>query len=290
MSKRFKVACVQNSARPDVADSMVEVGALVRRARNAGADFILTPENVAMLEPRRANVLQKARPEEGHDALAALQDLARETGAWLLAGSLTVKVEPEKVANRSYLLSPDGAVVVSYDKMHMFDVDLAGGESYRESRTYRAGSEAVLAQLPWGVLGLTICYDLRFPYLYRSLAKAGAQFLTVPSAFTRPTGKAHWHVLLRARAIETGCYVFAPAQCGEHEGGRKTYGHSLIIDPWGEVLADGGEEPGIIVAEVDTARIDEVRGMVPSLGHDRDYAGPEPVGAPGEPALKAVNA
>ena len=277
MNERFKVACVQNTAQPEVADSMKEVSALVRRAREAGADFITTPENVAMIEPRRARVLEKALPEERHDALAAFSDLARETGAWLLAGSLTIKVEPEKVANRSYLFAPDGEVVAKYDKMHMFDVDLAGGESYRESRTYRGGSRAVLASLPWGVLGMTICYDLRFPYLYRDLAKAGAQFLTVPSAFTRPTGKAHWHVLLRARAIETGCYVFAAAQCGEHAGGRKTYGHSLIIDPWGEVLGDGGEEPGIVTAEVDLARIAECRAMVPSLGHDRDYVGPEPL-------------
>ena len=282
MNAKFKVACVQNSARPDVADSMREVAALVRRARDAGADFITTPENVAMIEPRRQRVLEKALPEEGHDALEAFRELAIETGAWLLAGSLTIKVEPEKVANRSYLFDPSGKVVAKYDKMHMFDVDLAGGESYRESRTYRAGSRAVLAPLPWGVLGMTICYDLRFPYLYRDLAKAGAQFLTVPSAFTRPTGRAHWHVLLRARAIENGCYLFAAAQCGEHEGGRKTYGHSLIIDPWGEILADGGEEPGVITAEVDMARIAECRSMVPSLNHDRDYVRPDSLSAAAE--------
>ena len=279
MSTRFKVACIQNTAQPDVADSMVEVRALVRRARDAGADFIATPENVAMLEPRRPRVLEKARAQHDHDALAAFADLARETGAWLLAGSLTIKVEPERVANRSFLFDPQGDVVATYDKLHMFDVDLAGGESYRESRTYKAGDAAVLARLPWGVLGMTICYDLRFPYLYRDLAKAGADFLTIPSAFTRPTGKAHWHVLMRARAIETGCYVFAPAQCGEHAGGRKTYGHSLIVDPWGEVLADGGDEPGFIVADVDLARIAEARGMVPSLSHDRSYSGPEPLAA-----------
>ena len=287
MSGTFKVACVQNTAQPEIADSMRQVADLVRRARDAGADFIMTPENVSMMEPRRARVLEKATGEEGHEALEAFRALARETGAWLLAGSLTVKVEPERVANRSMLFDPQGQVVARYDKLHMFDVSLAGGESYRESRTYRPGDRAVLAPLPWGLLGMTVCYDLRFPHLYRDLAKAGAQFLTVPSAFTRPTGRAHWHVLLRARAIETGCYVFAPAQCGEHEGGRKTYGHSLIVDPWGEVLADGGEEPGIVTAEVDPARVAEVRGMVPSLSHDRDYAAPAAVETP-RPALAAT--
>ncbi len=289
MTERFTVACIQNTAQPEIGDSMRQVAELVRRARDAGADFILTPENVSMLEPRRRRVLDKAQPEDGHDALAAFRDLARETGAWLLAGSLTVKVEPERVANRSFLLDPAGGIVARYDKLHMFDVDLEGGESYRESRTYRPGDRAVVARLPWGVLGLTICYDLRFPHLYRSLAKAGADFLTVPSAFTRPTGRAHWHVLLRARAIETGCFVFAPAQCGEHAGGRKTYGHSLIVDPWGEILADGGEEPGFITAPVDTARIAEARSMVPSLSHDRPYADPEPID-PTAPRLSAAGA
>ena len=288
MSQRFTVACVQNTAQPEVVDSMVAVSAMVRRARDAGADFITTPEVVAMMEPRRQRVLEKAQPEETNEALAAFRELARETGAWLLVGSLTVKVEPEKVANRSFLLDPAGEIVAKYDKLHMFDVDLVGGESYRKSRTYRAGDRAVIAPLPWGVLGMTVCYDLRFPYLYRDLAKAGAQFLTIPSAFTRATGKAHWHVLMRARAIETGCYVFAPAQCGEHAGGRKSYGHSVIVDPWGEILADGGEEPGIIVAEVDLARVAECRGMIPSLGHDRDYTRPEPIEP--ERALKVANA
>jgi len=270
----FRVACVQNTAAREVGPSMREVGDLVRRARDGGADFITTPEACAMIEAGRRNILAKARPEESHEALAAFRDLARETGAWLLAGSLTVTVEPERVANRSLLFDPAGAVVARYDKIHMFDVDLAGGESYRESSTYRPGEAAVVAGLPWGKLGLTICYDMRFPYLYRDLAHAGAEFITVPSAFTRPTGKAHWHVLLRARAIETGCFVIAPAQTGVHESGRKTYGHSLVVDPWGEVLADGGEEVGVCFADIDLARLGEVRAQVPSMQHDRSYSGP----------------
>jgi predicted amidohydrolase len=255
MSTTFKAACVQTNTGPDPEEGTRIVADGIRRARDAGADFITTPENVLMIESRRAAVLGKAEEEAAHRGLQAFRDLARETGAWLLAGSLTVKVEPERVANRSVLFDPQGAVVASYDKMHMFDVDLADGESYRESRTYRPGDAAVM-----------------------DLAHAGAKMLTVPSAFTRPTGRAHWHVLLRARAIETGCFVVAAAQCGEHAGGRKTYGHSVIIDPWGEVLADGGEEPGFIVADIDLARVDEARRMIPSLQHDRTYA-PVPVRA-----------
>jgi predicted amidohydrolase len=167
--------------------------------------------------------------------------------------------------------------VATYDKIHMFDVDLVEGESYRESRTYRPGESGCVAETPWAPIGMTVCYDMRFPYLYRTLAHAGAKVLTVPSAFTRPTGRAHWHVLLRARAIETGCFVIAPAQCGEHAGGRETYGHSIIIDPWGEVLAEAGDEPGVIVADIDLARIDEVRQMVPSLSHDRPFEAPRKV-------------
>lgn len=255
---------------------MAAIGDLVREARAEGADLITTPEVVGMLEPRRRLVLEKAEEQGSNRALAAFRDLARETGAWILVGSLVVRVEPERLANRSFLLDPEGEIVASYDKIHMFDVDLEGGESYRESNTYRPGKAAVTAALPWGTLGMTVCYDVRFPHLYRDLARAGAHFLSVPSAFTRPTGRAHWHVLLRARAIETGCFVFAPAQCGEHAEGRKTYGHSLIVDPWGEVLADGSEEPGVTIADIAPAKVAEARRMVPSLGSDRSYAPPAP--------------
>jgi len=272
---QFKAACVQVNASNDMAANIAAVSDKVRRARDAGADFITTPEAVVMIERGRANIVAKAAPEAEHPGLAAFRELARETGAWLLAGSFAVRVEgDDRLANRSLLLDPSGDVVARYDKIHMFDIDLPGGESYRESRVYRPGEDAVLARLPWGVLGMTVCYDMRFPHLYRELAKAGAELLTVPSAFTRPTGRAHWHVLLRARAIETGCFVIAAAQCGEHVGGRKTFGHSLIVDPWGAVLADGGDDSGVVVADIDTAAVAEARGRIPALQHDRDYAGP----------------
>lgn len=275
MSESFRVACIQTSSTREMDENIAALRPLIERARAEGADFITTPEMVAMIEPKRPLHLQKAQPEESHPVLAAFRDVAAKTGAWLLAGSMSVKLEGERLANRSFLIDPSGAIKTRYDKIHMFDVDLAGGESYRESATYRPGDRAVLANLPWGTLGMTICYDMRFPHLYRTLAQAGAMFITVPSAFTRPTGQAHWYVLLRARAIETGCYIIAPAQCGEHAEGRKTYGHSLIVSPWGEVLADGGDDVGIVSATVDPAKVREARGMVPSLDHDRAFAGPK---------------
>ena len=274
----FKLACVQTNSGREIAPNIEAVTQLVRQAGEAGADFITLPENVSMVEPRGRLIREKARPADAHPALEAFQALAREVGAWLLVGSLTVKLPADKVANRSYLLDANGAIVAWYDKIHMFDVDLPSGESYRESAIFEPGGRAVVAETPWGVLGMSVCYDLRFAALYRSLAKAGAWFLTVPSAFTRITGEAHWHVLLRARAIENGCYVIAPAQCGEHAEGRQTFGHSLIIDPWGEVLADGGTEVGIIMAEIDPAKVDDARRMIPSLGHDRPFTEPEAAG------------
>ena len=249
---------------------------LIRAARAAGADFVLTPETTNMMEPRRRSMMEKARAEEDDPVIADFAGLAKELDCWLLLGSAVVRASDDKAANRSLLFAPDGRVAARYDKIHMFDVEIPDGQSYRESKAYRPGDAAVVAELPWGRLGLTVCYDLRFPQLYRSLAKAGADFLTVPSAFTRFTGAAHWHVLLRARAIETGCFVFAPAQCGDHEGGRETYGHSLIVAPWGEVLGDGGAAPGVTLAEIDPALVAKARGMVPALTHDRPFAPPEP--------------
>jgi predicted amidohydrolase len=278
MTAPFRLACVQVTAGGDVAANVQSASALVRDARAAGADLIALPECVALMEPDRKRVRALATPEGAHPALAAFRALARETGAWLLAGTVIVTTEGERLANRSCLVAPDGAVRARYDKIHMFDVDLPGGESYRESATYRPGAEAVLAELPWGLLGMTVCYDVRFPQLYRALAHGGADFISVPSAFTRQTGMAHWHVLLRARAIETGAYVFAPAQCGEHPGKRLTYGHSLIVDPWGAVLADGGEAPGFVIAEIDPAKIEAARRAIPSLTHDRDFAAPGAAG------------
>jgi len=263
------VACVQLNAGPEIAPNLAIIGEQVRRARDRGADLITLPENCAMLEPRRPRLLEKVEPEESHSALSALRKLAAETGAWLLVGSLAVKLSEEQVANRSYLLNGHGEIVAFYDKIHMFDVTLPSGESYRESATFVPGKRAVVAETPWGRIGLTVCYDLRFAALYRALAEAGAEILTVPSAFTRTTGRAHWHVLLRARAIETGCFVIAPAQTGTHDQGRQTYGHSLIVAPWGEVLADAGEDVGFVVADLDLDRVEEARRMVPALTHDR---------------------
>jgi predicted amidohydrolase len=271
---KFTVACVQMNSGREIAPNIETARTLVRRARDMGADFITTPENVTLLDRSRKQLLQKARPESDHPAIPAFREMARETGAWLLAGSLTIKLDDEQTANRSYLFDPSGNAVAQYDKIHMFDVDLKGGDSYRESATFRPGGEAVLAPTPWGLLGMTVCYDVRFAYLYRALAHAGASFLSVPAAFTEFTGRAHWHVLLRARAIETGCFVIAPAQSGLHEDGRRTFGHSLVIAPWGEVLADGGEGVGVVTAVIDTTRIEEARGMVPALTHDKTFKGP----------------
>jgi predicted amidohydrolase len=287
VSGAFNAACVQFTAGPDPAPNLQQVSELIRRARSAGADLIMTPEVSNFIESGRRR-RDKARHEADDPFLAGMRDLARETGAWILVGSLVIdpagepgaEASEERLANRSFLIDAQGAIVARYDKIHMFDIDLPGGESYRESNAYRPGGRSVVAETPWGRLGMTVCYDLRFPHLYRALAQAGADFLAVPSVFTVPTGTAHWHVLLRARAVENGCFVFAPAQWGEHAGGRRSYGHSLIVDPWGEVLADRGEETGIITAQIDPARIAKARGMVPSLQHDRGFAPPEVVRPP----------
>jgi predicted amidohydrolase len=273
MTSPFRLACIQVNAGNQMTANIEAVAQLARAAQDDGAEFIAFPECVAMMEMGRDAVLAQARPEEEHLALTAFCDLAAELKVWLLGGSLSVLLAGDKVANRSFLIDRDGAIQARYDKIHMFDVDLEDGESYRESATYQPGAAAMLAETPWGMLGMTVCYDLRFPQLYRDLAKAGAALLAVPSAFTRPTGEAHWEVLLRARAIENAAYVFAPAQCGEHPHGRLTHGHSLIVDPWGTVLADGGDAPGHIIAEIDPAKVDEVRRSLPSLTHDRPYQG-----------------
>ncbi|AWK86174.1 carbon-nitrogen hydrolase family protein [Azospirillum thermophilum] len=271
MSAILKAACVQVNAGTELEPNLKAAGDLVRRARDAGAELIALPENVGWIVQGRAKTMERVRTAAEHPAIPFFSDLARETGAWILAGTLGVLLEDGRVANRSYLFDAQGRAVAHYDKIHMFDVDLKGGESYRESATFRPGEHAVLARTPWGGLGMTICYDVRFPYLHRALAKAGADILASPAAFTVPTGRAHWHVLLRARAIETGCFVLAPAQTGTHDQGRQTYGHSLIVAPWGEVLADAGEKVGFVLAELDMARVEEARRMVPSLTHDRGF-------------------
>ena len=273
-SRIFTAACVQLASDIEPEANLRAAAEAIRRARDAGADFVLTPETTDMMEMKRRDAFAKARGEAEHPGLTQLRDLAGELGCWLLIGSLVIRLGDERLANRSFLIDPAGRVAARYDKIHMFDVEVPDGQSYRESKAYHPAGAAVLADLPWGRLGLTVCYDLRFPQLYRALAQAGAEVRTVPSAFTRLTGRAHWHVLLRARAIETGSFVLAPAQCGETSQGRQTYGHSLIVAPWGEVLAEAGEEPGVILAEIDPARVAEARRRVPALGHDRAFDAP----------------
>ena len=253
---------------------------LIGEAKDGGAEYVLTPEMTNIMETGRERFFASIVPEEQDAALTTFRELARTLGIFVHVGSLAIKVSADKAANRSFLIDRRGEVVARYDKIHMFDVDLASGESYRESRNYRAGELAVLADLPWGRLGLTICYDLRFPALYRALAEAGASFLSIPSAFTKQTGEAHWHVLLRARAIENGCFVFAAAQGGTHENGRETFGHSLAIDPWGRVLAEGGVEPAVVLADVDLAAIAGARARIPSLQHGRRFEILEPMAEP----------
>jgi predicted amidohydrolase len=263
---------------------------LIGEARNGGAEYVLTPEMTNIIENDRERMFAAIVAEEQDPSLATFRELARHLGLFVHVGSLAIKVSPDKAANRSFLIDRKGEIVARYDKIHMFDVDLANGERYRESRNYRPGELAVVAELPWGRIGLTVCYDLRFPALYRALAEAGAAFLTIPSAFTRPTGEAHWHVLMRARAIETGCFVLAAAQGGRHESGRETYGHSLVVDPWGRVLAEGDTEPGVIFADIDPAEVTLARSRVPSLQHGRRFEILEPMAEPahlhavGEPA------
>ena len=246
---------------------------LIREAAARGASFIQTPEVSNMMQTDRIALFENLQSEDDDHSLAAYRDLARELRIHLNIGSLALQATPDRAVNRSFLIGPSGDILARYDKIHMFDIDLGGGESYRESANYQPGEIAVLTELPWGKLGMTICYDVRFPALYRALAEAGASFLTVPSAFTRKTGEAHWHTLLRARAIENGCFVFAAAQAGLHENRRETFGHSLIVDPWGAVLAEGGgTEPGIVLATIEPAKVTAARKAVPSLQHGRRFS------------------
>lgn len=281
MSGSFKAACVQINAGRDMAANLAAAADLGRQARAAGADLICFPENVARMEPRIEAMFEDARAEDEHPGTVAFRRLARELGAWILGGTLAIRRHAgtapdgdDRLVNRSLLFAPDGRVMGRYDKIHMFDVEVGDGQVYRESAKMRPGEAAVIADLPWGGLGMTVCYDVRFPHLYRALAQAGALFLSVPAAFTRVTGQAHWHVLLRARAIENGSYVLAPAQCGTHAEGRQTFGHSLIVGPWGEVLADGGDQPGFIIADIDPSEALAARSKIPALAHDRLFIGP----------------
>ena len=279
-SSTFKAALIQMRSVPDPATNLNAVLDAIDQAKRAGADYVQTPEMTNIVESKRDRLLANVVADEHDPTLATLREVARKLSIYIHVGSLAVKASPEKAANRSFLIDRHGEIAARYDKIHMFDVDLAGGESYRESNTYRAGELAVVADLPWGRLGLTVCYDLRFPALYRALAEAGASFFSIPSAFTRQTGEAHWHVLLRARAIENGCFVLAAAQGGKHEAGRETFGHSLIVDPWGRILAEGGVEPGIVMAEIDPAEAAAARARIPSLLHGRRFELIEPLAEP----------
>ncbi|HEV7960009.1 MAG TPA: carbon-nitrogen hydrolase family protein [Rhizomicrobium sp.] len=271
MSK-FRAACVQLRSGDDVAENIRDAAHWIRAAAKEGAEFIATPENTTLMAPDAGAKLAQSHDEAHDPALPVFGDLAKELRVWLLIGSLAIKVSETKTANRSFLFSPDGRIAARYTKIHLFDVDLPSGETYRESNTVSGGGEAVVADTPWGKIGLSVCYDMRFPQLYRDLAHKGAFAFTAPSAFTETTGKAHWHVLLRARAIENGAFMIAPAQGGLHANGRSTYGHSLIVSPWGEVLAEGGTEPGIFMTEIDPKWSEEARAKVPSLKHDREFS------------------
>ena len=270
---KFKVACVQNCATDDLDATINDSVALTREAHDTGAQLICLPEFFSFLNLDATGLNVAPFREVEHPTLATYRSLSKELGVWILLGSIAILDETGKKRNRSILLDSDGQIVTRYDKIHMFDVNLPNGEIYRESDVFVPGDVAVNADLPWCTLGLTVCYDLRFPQLYRSLAHAGACIISVPAAFTRTTGRAHWHVMLRSRAIETGAYIVAPCQYGDH-GRAKTYGHSLIIDPWGKILEDGGEERGYIISEVDTEKVDKARQMIPALDHDRDYINP----------------
>lgn len=272
MNQPFRAACLQLNSGSDLAVNLAAVKTMVAEAAKSGAQLVLTPEYSLMMDGSGRVMREGALDADGGAALVELQNLARTNNIWLLLGSLTLKTGEERIVNRSYLIAADGSVVATYDKIHMFDVTLPDGKVIRESSSYRPGEQAVVTATPWGKLGMTVCYDVRFPHLYRILAQQGAHFISVPASFQRQTGKAHWHTLLKARAIENAAYILAPAMCGEHPGNRQTYGHALIVDPWGEVLADGGEEPGIIYADIDPARVAKIRSMMPSLEHDRPYA------------------
>lgn len=276
MNDKVRAACVQMTSGVTIEGNIKQSEALIRAAHADGAQIVGMPEVANLCQKSRRLALETAQYEENEPALKAWRELADELDIWLLAGSMVVKVAEDKLVNRAYMIAPDGSIAATYDKIHMFDVDLPNGERYRESDLFTPGDKAVLVDSPWGGIGITICYDVRFPHLYRALAKAGANMIWTSAAFTRTSGKAHWHVMQRARAIETGCWILAPAQCGDHEDGRSTYGHAVIVSPWGEVVADAGEEPGYIVADLDLNRVAQARQSIPTLRHDRDFAMPVP--------------
>lgn len=269
---QFRAGLVQMCSGRSIERNVADALDLIRAAAARGADYVQTPECTTLMELEPERLLAETPEEPGNPALAAFAATARDLKIWLHIGSMGVRLDEGRLANRAYVFRPDGSIAARYDKIHMFDVDLGNGEIYSESRSYKGGTDAVVVELPWGGLGLTICYDLRFPALHRALAKAGARMIAVPAAFTRLTGEAHWHTLLRARAIEAQSFVLAAAQSGRHENGRETFGHSLVISPWGHILAEASDGPGVIAADIDFAALEDVRHRVPSLQHDRPFS------------------
>ena len=266
------VACIQMNSGPEIQENLNSAAKLIVNAVKEGAEFIVTPENTDFIRLNARLTIETALDADKHPGIQFFSVLAKELGVWLLIGSMKVKASENKVANRSFLFNPKGQLMASYDKIHLFDVDLQNGESYRESESVIAGEKAVIANVADRSLGMSICYDVRFPYLYRTLAQNGAEMIAVPAAFAAHTGKDHWETLIRARAIETGSYIIAPAQYGEHEGGRKTHGHSMIVDPWGRILKEMIEDQdGFIIQKIKLIEVAKRRTEIPSLKHDRDY-------------------
>lgn len=272
MTTTFKAACIQNTAGRDIAANIAWVSQRINEAAQHGAEFIALAETVGLIEPVNEQIPALTYSEADDLGLATFREQAKKQRVTILVGSQLIRLDDGRIVNRSFLLNDRGDIQARYDKLHLFDIQLKNGETYLESEMISPGDSAVITELPWAKLGLSVCYDLRFAALYRSLAQNGAQILTIPAAFTQTTGKAHWHTLVIARAIETGSFVIAPNQCGHHADRRYSFGHSLIVDPWGEVLADGGAEPGIVYAEIDVARVELARSRIPALTHDRAFS------------------
>ena len=269
MARALRISCVQHCASSNTDNNLRKLDGLIGKAADDGANLVCLPEYATCYGITGGRLQVGAEPENSHSGLSALRSIAKRHGLWLLIGSLAVKRDDGLINNRSYLLDDSGNIVARYNKIHLFDVDLDNGESYRESATIKPGDQAVIAETPFGRLGMTICYDIRFPQLYRILAKAGADVIFAPAAFTKKTGRDHWHTLIRARAIETGAYLVAPCQCGDQKGKLARFGHSLIVGPWGEVLADGGDGIGIISADLELEKTGAARKKIPALKHDR---------------------
>jgi len=271
MNSQVRIACLQVNVGNDPAQNIELISKLAQSAVDSGAEIIATPEYCFKLDGRGRVMRENAPQEEDHEGLRAMRSFSRDKGVWFLIGSIVVRTDGSQLANRSILIGPSGEILARYDKLHMFDLKLPDGREVLESRNYRPGGAARLVDTSLGKLGLTICYDLRFANLFQALAKAGAEIIFVPSAFYSDTGAAHWHTLLRARAIETGAFIVAPATCGQHPGEHATFGHSLVVSPWGEIIAEADTEPGITVAALDLAEVGRTRARMPSLQHGRSF-------------------